>query len=178
MVSNPFVSNTYETVEKPVQITGIRKSGGGTRDPDYVALCSCISLQYHYLSNVQLDTQRPIRSHSVTEWRSFRFSVNICSRSAPDGEGARKNIFTGTVTPSRRPFSWAHYEILVRLGFCSFVTRGVPLKTVRVRLSSVRRCQYIQIVYKRTSCHSPLQIRYIYIYIYIFVRYNDPVWTG
>jgi hypothetical protein len=43
---------------------------------------SCLSLQYHYLSIVQINPFRPRPSHSATESQSFRFSVKILSRSA------------------------------------------------------------------------------------------------
>ena len=63
--------------------SGSLEGGPGRR------LC-CVMFLYHYLSTVQLNPLKPIRSHSVTERRSFRFGVNIVAGPRLLGKGPEK----------------------------------------------------------------------------------------
>jgi hypothetical protein len=96
----------------PVQITGARWYGRWPRARLFCT-CFCLSLQYHYLSTVQINPFRPSPSYSATESQSFRFTIKIFSRStlAGAGEGGRKNFSTEAPTRSQRPWSRPAHEL-------------------------------------------------------------------
>jgi hypothetical protein len=48
-------------------------------------VCCCLSQQYNYLSTVQINSFSPNPSHSATASQSFRFTVQIFSRSGLAG---------------------------------------------------------------------------------------------
>jgi hypothetical protein len=92
---------------KLVQITGARRSGTG---PGAGLCCVCFSLSrwYDYLSIVQISAFRPSLSHSASESQSFRFSVNIFSRSAVawGRGGGFEFFFSFTVARIRCQWLW------------------------------------------------------------------------
>ena len=84
-----FLVLTFKSVSLPPgggleQITGTR----------LYFTCSCLSLQYHYLSIVQINPFRARPRHSIAESLSFRFSVKVLSRSAV-AAGPEKKISSG-----------------------------------------------------------------------------------
>jgi len=73
----------------------ISAAGGGSEQITGARLyftCSCLSLQYHYLSIVQINLFRARPRHSTPESQPFRFSVKVLSQSTV-AMGPEKKFF-------------------------------------------------------------------------------------
>ena len=125
--------------EKPIQITGDRRSGKGSARP--TCICFCLSRCYHYLPTAQINPFRPSPSHSATERQSFRFSVKMISRSTL-ADGGRHRSQRPCPPQPPPPRGWQRWR-------CVSPQKHVwiSVQALFTRITQMSKCPKILIIY-------------------------------